>query len=188
MRNTLRALDFFTSSHRTICERLAFDESFNSQLTHGGGASTQPERNHPMHETALKESEALLANWSDNGSKTKKCFARLKAHLENMDGVRFDWKARPGVTYSLRAAHAAQKDHSLFAMVDVIDDDPDNRWLSVCFYGEMITDPEERGDEVPGGLLGEDAACFDVDAWDEDLLAYVETRLTEAHRSAANGG
>jgi ADP-ribose pyrophosphatase YjhB (NUDIX family) len=105
-----------------------------------------------------------------------------------MDGVRFDWKARPGVTYSLRAAHAAQKNRSLFAMVDVIDDDPENRWLSVCFYGEMITDPEERGDEVPGGLLGEDASCFDVDAWDEELLAYVEARLAEAHASAAKDG
>jgi hypothetical protein len=33
MRNTLRALDFFTSSHLTIFGRPAFDKFFDSQLT-----------------------------------------------------------------------------------------------------------------------------------------------------------
>jgi hypothetical protein len=68
-------------------------------------------------------------------------------------------------------------------MVDVIEDDP--RWLSVCFYGEMITDPEEKGDFVPEGLLGEDAVCFDVEERDEKLITYIETRLDEACQSAS---
>ena len=45
---------------------------------------------------------------------------------------------------------------ALFAIIDVIDDDPQARWLSVCFYGDMITDPEGRGEVIPGGLAGAD--------------------------------
>jgi len=67
-------------------------------------------------------------------------------------------------------------------MVDVIEVDP--RWLSVCFYGEMITDPEEAGDYVPEGLLGEDAVCFDIETHDADRLAYVTARIDEAYRAA----
>ncbi|MCI5126792.1 MAG: hypothetical protein D3925_20505, partial [Candidatus Electrothrix sp. AR5] len=68
-------------------------------------------------------------------------------------------------------------------MIDVIEDNP--RWLSVCFYGDMITDPEGQGDAVPGGLLGEDAVCFDLEAWDEERVRYVEARLDEACQRAA---
>jgi hypothetical protein len=70
-------------------------------------------------------------------------------------------------------------------MLDVIDDDPDERWLSICFYGDMITDPEEKGDLIPEGLLGEDGYCFDLDAWNEDDLTYLEKRLAEACASGA---
>jgi len=62
---------------------------------------------------------------------------------------------------------------------------PANRWLSVRFYMELITDPEERGDFVPGGLLGEDACCFDIEKWDEDVLAYAEKRISESYENAA---
>ncbi len=69
-------------------------------------------------------------------------------------------------------------------MVDVIEDT--TRWLSICFYGDMIADPEERGDFVPGGLLGEDAVCFDLEEQDETLVKYIETRLDEACTYAAS--
>ena len=69
-------------------------------------------------------------------------------------------------------------------MVDVIDDDPEDRWLSVCFYGEMVTDPQEAGDLVPEGLLGEDGYCFDMYEYDEQEVAYLKERLTEAHSNA----
>ncbi len=137
-----------------------------------------------MQEAALKE---FIDGWSDNGSGAKDIFLGLKAHLEGLEGVEFDFKARPGVTYSLRAKHVSQTDRPLFAMVDVIDDDPGDRWLSVCFYGEYISDPDELGDFVPGGLLGEDAACFDVADMDDSLFAYVKERLSEACASAAKG-
>lgn len=131
---------------------------------------------------ALKELDAFIEAWADTEEKNKEAFLRLKTHLQAMTDVRLEFLPRPGVTYSLRAVHPNQKDKSLFAMVDVIEDDP--RWLSVCFYGEMITDPDEKGDFVPEGLLGEDAMCFDIEAYDEDDLSYVEARLTEACRNA----
>jgi hypothetical protein len=52
----------------------------------------------------------------------------------------------------------------------------------------MITDPEEKGDAVPGGLLGEDAVCFDLEIWDGELISYVGARLTEACQQAAQEG
>ena len=67
-------------------------------------------------------------------------------------------------------------------MIDAISDDPQRRWLSVCFYSNTITDPEERGNLIPEGLLKEDGYCFDVEAWDEQDLRYLERRLDEAYR------
>jgi hypothetical protein len=128
--------------------------------------------------------DELIDNWQDNGS-TKAVFVRLKEAIAQKDGVTLEFIARPGITYSLRAVHANQQHKPLFALVDVIEDDP--RWLSVCFYGTMISDPEEHGDFVPGGLLGEDAICFDIESWDDLLIAYVEARLDEAWQSAAHG-
>ncbi|MBT3311041.1 MAG: hypothetical protein HN737_12785 [Desulfobacterales bacterium] len=126
----------------------------------------------------------LIEEWIDTPEQTKKAFLRLKKHLESQSEVKFDFNARPGISYSLRATHNKQK-RQLYVMLDIIDDDPENRWLSICFYGEMITDPDEVGDLVPEGLLGEDGHCFDVDDWDENNLKYLEARLDEAHQNAS---
>ena len=130
------------------------------------------------------ELDSLLAEWQESPQKTRAAFLRLRDHLAGKTGLRLHFQPRPGVTYALRAQHPNQRKRNLFAMVDVIDDDPQNRWLSVCFYGEMISDPDEIGDFVPEGLLGEDAHCFDIDAWEDDLLNYVEKRLDEAYTAA----
>ncbi|WP_419655403.1 hypothetical protein Dvar_44870 [Desulfosarcina variabilis str. Montpellier] len=134
---------------------------------------------------ALQELDDFLADWEDTEEKNKAVFERLKTFLEKKEGVTLNFNPRPGLTYSLRATHVNQKEKSLFAMVDVIEDTP--RWLSVCFYGAMITDPEENGDFVPEGLLGEDAVCFDIETWEDGLIAYVESRLEEAWQSAQKG-
>ena len=127
----------------------------------------------------------LLQNWPDTPPHTKKAFLRLKDHLSNKTGLTLDFHARPGVTFSLRARHDYQHQRPLFAMIDIIDDDPSSRWLSVCFYGEMISDPDGIGDFVPEGLFGEDAHCFDIEAWDKRLLGYVSDRLDEAFKFVA---
>ena len=147
----------------------------------------------PIYDTTIKElnvkKEAeqelntFIEEWKETPEKNREVFLRFKEYLNKKEGVILDFIPRPGVTYSLRAVHANQKEKELFIMVDVIEDEP--RWLSVCFYGEMIADPEQKGDFVPEGLLGEDAMCFDLEKWDDDLIQYIEARLDEAFQSAA---
>lgn len=128
--------------------------------------------------TALND---LLQNWPDTPPYTKKAFLRLKDHLSPKTGLTLEFNARPGVTFSLRAKHDHQHQRPLFAMIDIIDDDPSSRWLSVCFYGEMVSDPDDIGDFVPEGLFGEDALCFDIEAWDARRLEYISDRIDEAY-------
>jgi hypothetical protein len=134
-----------------------------------------------IEDTAL---DSFLSHWTDNAQQTKKVFHYLRDHLTRKPDLTFEFVARPGVSYSLRSKHQHQNQRPLFAMIDIIDDDPSQRWLSVCFYGEMISDLDEIGDFVPEGLLGEDAHCFDIEAWDDDLVSYVIARLDEAYDKA----
>jgi hypothetical protein len=124
---------------------------------------------------------AFIHEWQETPEKNREIFLHLMQYLHSKKGVTFDFIARPGITYSLRALHPALKDKELFVMIDVIEDNP--RWLSICFFGAMITDPENKGDVVPGGLLGEDAICFDLEKWDEAFIRYLEARLDEAYRN-----
>lgn len=130
-----------------------------------------------------QELNAFLEAWEETPERNREAFLRLKSILEKQDGAVLTFVPRPGLTHSLRAVHQNQKDKDLYVMVDVIEDDP--RWLSVCFFGEMINDPEERADFVPEGLLGEDAMCLDLEAWEDDLVAYIEARLNDAWQSAS---
>jgi hypothetical protein len=131
-----------------------------------------------------QELETFLAGWEDNALQVKKTFALLKNYLADKAGLSFIFKARPGVSYSLRAKHLQQTKRELFVIVDVIDE-PENRWLSICFYPDMITDPQDKGVLIPLGLLGEDGYCFDLEEWDEEYQHYLTTRLDEAYENAA---
>lgn len=131
---------------------------------------------------AITEINAFLQQWEENSARTKQAFLDLKARLEAKSDITLDFIARQGLTYSLRAARAGQQ-RPLFVMIDVIEDEP--RWLSVCFYGEMINDPEETGDIVPGGLLGEDGHCFDLEEYENGRVAYLQNRIEEAYAQAA---
>lgn len=135
----------------------------------------------------MEELNLFTQKWEDNESQTKKAFIDILAHIISMPDITVDFKQRPGVSYSLRPKHKNQKSRSLFAMADIIDDNPDERWLSVCFYGDMITDPEEAGDLVPEGLMGEDGYCFDLYEYDADEIDYIMKRLDEAYRTASKG-
>ena len=138
-----------------------------------------------MKTEAQQALEQFIEEWEESSEKPKASFLKFKEYLGDKSGVALDFIPRAGVTYSLRARQANQTGKELFVMVDVIEDNP--RWLSVCFYGEMITDPEERGDFVPEGLLGEDAACFDLEENDEALIRYIQARMDEAWAYAAKG-
>lgn len=131
----------------------------------------------------MEELKNFIEGWVDSGAKTKDGFIIFKDLLESKSDVEFELNARPGISYSLRGKRKGQS-RPLFVLLDVIDDDPADRWLSVCFYGDMIKDPEEQGDFVPGGLLGEDGHCFDLDDGTEDNINYIKSRIEEAYISA----
>jgi hypothetical protein len=134
----------------------------------------------------MDELKEFTKSWGENPNEMFKAFVTLKEHLESMEGIELTFSARPGVTYSIRAKHPNQKDRDIFGMLDVIDDDPADRWLSICFYEDLVTDADEMGDMVPGGRAGEDAHCFDLDEYNEDAIKYVADRLTEAAKNAAS--
>ena len=136
-----------------------------------------------MADPKIYELNEFINQWTDSANQTKKAFLQLLEHLKQKDQIQFEFIPREGLTYSLRASHPNQKNRPLFGMIDVIEDDP--RWLSVCFFGEMINDPEDKGDMVPEGLLGEDAHCFDIENYEAAEIAYVADRLDEAFDSAA---
>lgn len=129
----------------------------------------------------------FLNNWQQDPLQAKEAFTDFQGFLASRPGVSLDFKARPGVSYSLRARHESQQKRELFVLVDVVDDEPENRWLSVCSYADMISDPDELGDYVPEGLMGEDACCFNLDGDDPSMRGYIAARLAEAAQAAAAG-
>ena len=131
-----------------------------------------------------EELDTFLAEWEDNALQVKKSFGLLQNYLANKADLTFIFRTRPGVSYSLRAKHILQTKRELFLIMDVIDD-PENRWLSICFYPDMIADPEDKGVLIPLGLLGEDGYCFDLEEWDEEYLEYLLARLDEAYDYAS---
>jgi hypothetical protein len=133
----------------------------------------------------LREMQTFLDEWEESPLQVKRSFLRLKDHVAAKGEQQFTFKARPGISYSLRARHPSQKRRDLFVIIDIIDDDPSNRWLSVCFYPDMISDYEERGNLIRSGLLGEDGYCFDYEEWDEEYLSYLLARIDEAHHNAS---
>lgn len=134
-------------------------------------------------ENELLEMTRLLEVWPNDPRNMKQTFLKVIDKLRAAQGTCLNFISRPGVSYSLRASlkNPYKKTPSLFALVDIIDDDPDNRWLSICFYEEMITDPNELGNLVPKGILGEDGYCFDLYKEDPSLISYVERRIDEAY-------
>jgi hypothetical protein len=134
----------------------------------------------------MKAVQAFIDAWVDDPLGTKSIFSALFNDLVEKKQVKLEFHERPGISYSLRGIHEKQISRPLFVMIDVIDDDPNARWLSVCFYGDMIQDPNKHGDLIPEGLLGADGHCFDIDEADELLLQYVRERIQEAYVRAGS--
>lgn len=135
--------------------------------------------------TTAQEIESFLESWQGKSEPMRDWFRLFYQELSSMEGVTLTFVARPGVSYSIRPMHVNQTKRDTFAIVDVIDDDPSERWLSVCFYEDMITDPNERGELIPGGLSGSDGYCFDMYDNDEALGRDLLDRLKEAGAVAA---
>ena len=134
-----------------------------------------------MSTIKIKKLSELLDSWQQDNNGMKKAFLAFYELLESKDIVHLSFKSRPGVSHSLRAGIREKKGKErIITLMDIIDDEPENRWLSICFYAENITDPGEEGDIIPGGLLGEDGYCFDLFEDDEDMISYLKDRINEA--------
>jgi ligand-binding sensor protein len=134
------------------------------------------------------KTQKFINDWVDDTLCIKTIFISLFQDLLQKEEVQIEFHERPGISFSLRGVHKKQKDRPLFVMIDIIDDDPKQRWLSVCFYGDTIEDPDDQGDLIPGGLLGSDGYCFNLTEFDESLKEYVGQRIQEAYEHASKGG
>lgn len=125
----------------------------------------------------------LLDGWADDSQNMKAVFIELKEKFYAKKDVMFSFASRPGVSYSLRVnvGNRIKKDRPLFALMDIVDDESAGRWLSVCFYSDLVTDPDDEGNLVPEGILGEDGYCFDLFEYDRDLITYIKQRVDEAY-------
>jgi len=121
----------------------------------------------------------FVQGWSNDPNAVKPVFLHLKDVLQKCEGSTMTFKPRPGISYSLRGGWP-ESDREMFVMVDVVDDDPEDRWLSVCFYDDQVTDPDELGDWAPSGLGDQDARCFTLENDDSGMVAYTEARIHEA--------
>ena len=120
-----------------------------------------------------------LDAWTVDPLLAKNAFINFYSWLKN-EGMQFEFKERPGISFSLRAKHPQQQERPLFVLIDVVDDEAEERWLSVCFYADMVKDDQELGDFVPNGLMGLDALCLNLEENDENMCKYIQERLAEA--------
>jgi hypothetical protein len=130
----------------------------------------------------------ILQDWGIDTQGVKAAFLRLLQKLTSMENSHLTFKSRPGVSHSLRGG-IRLTDHNtdrIVTLIDIIDDDPQSRWLSVCFYEDTITDDNGLGNPIPKGILGEDGYCFDLFAYDEVLLLYLEGKIDEAFKNVQN--
>jgi len=125
---------------------------------------------------------AFIDTWQRDPSRVKDVFTRLQAALDAKEDTLLTFTARPGVSYSLRASKRVGDNQApqLYALIDVIDDDPGNRWLSVCFYHGTVSDPGQMGNLIPQGILGDDGYCFDVTEKDDRMTLFLRQKIDEA--------
>lgn len=134
----------------------------------------------------LPELERFLSQWPAAQAGLKRSLTTLRAWAEALPGAALSFVARPGVSHSLRFdldPRPVGRQRPVFFLVDVVAS-AGERFLSVCFYEDEVTDPEDLGNAIPQGLFMETGYCFDVDDYDEDQMAYLRARLLEAHAAA----
>ncbi len=128
----------------------------------------------------------FLAQWPTSQAGLKQAYGRLKSWAEALPGARASFLARPGVSHSLRfdlEPRPEGRQRPVFFLVDAVDDGGE-RFLSVCFYEDEVSDPEDLGNAIPQGLFQETGYCFDLEDDDPQFMAYLHQRLAEAHAAA----
>jgi len=132
----------------------------------------------------------VLEAWPQGQDGLRRFFVGLTREAATESGVETRCFFRPGVSYSFRAAldhQGRDRKRPVFFLTDVIISPEEPWFLSVCFYEDEISDPEELGNAIPQGLFDETGYCFDVDEYDDKLWAYLKDRLAEAYRAAGGG-
>lgn len=131
--------------------------------------------------------DQFLEQWPAAEAGLKKSLLTYRQGVLDMRGVGESFLPRPGVSYSLRwdlNPRPAGREKPLFAMADVVPLGDDELMLSLCFYGDDITDPDELGNFIPDGLYGENGHCFDLEGDDPGMVAYCLKRAAEALATA----
>lgn len=134
-------------------------------------------------DTSLQE---ILAAWPASEEGLKPLFGALVESMNARPGLRLEIVSREHVSHSVRAMlenPSAGRGQPLLALLDVVTPKAGAWMISLCFFAQDITDPDELGDEVPGGLYGEDGYCFDLDT-ESGELGYLAARLDEAYAAA----
>ena len=129
----------------------------------------------------------LSEHWPQTQADLLKVLDELKTSALALPGAALEVVSRAGVSislrFSLKPAPKANK-RPVFHLIDVVAFD-DELFLSVCFYADQITDPEELGNLVPLGLFGEDGYCFDLEEPEQSFTAYLKERQAQAHKAAS---
>jgi len=139
-------------------------------------------------ETGAPALSIVLDDWPGEQAALKKALLRLKQHAQSQEGAVLSLVSRPGVSYSLRfdlAPRPQGRRRPVFFLVDVVV--AGELFLSVCFYQDEISDPQEMGNAIPQGLFQETGYCFDVDddnCGEEMFMSYLEDRISEAYARA----
>ena len=130
--------------------------------------------------------EQLLNDWPESQADLKNALLELKEYAQNKSGAVLNFVSRPGVTHSLRFdldPRPAGRQRQVFFLTDVIEA-ADELFLSVCYYEDEITDPDELGNAIPRGLFDETGYCFDLDEPDDDFMVYLKARIDEGYQKA----
>lgn len=128
----------------------------------------------------MTEIKNFIEGWGNESPKVKSMAKSMCDCLCNVPNLEFAYRGRPGISHSLRIGPGSDPDRPFFALIDVIDDEPEARWLSICMYADLVDDPKDLADPIPGGLDGNDAMCFDLDEDAEDTITYVLDVLVKA--------
>lgn len=125
--------------------------------------------------------------WRGGRESLEQTFKALKARAEELCGVGLSVQPRSGIGHSFRGITEDRADRPVWVLLDVLEPDNEPWWLSICFFADSITDPDDLGEVIPGGLFGADGYCFDIEKNDEQIINYLSQRLTEAWQSASEG-
>jgi len=142
-------------------------------------------------ESERADFQVFLEQWPADRGALKRLFLALSTPVLGDERVEWSFVARPGVSHSFRVQTVKPRpgrNRPLFCMIDVVSEVESPCWLSVCFYEDEISDPEDLGEAVPAGLFQETGYCFDVDDADAAVEEYVKARMREAFVSASAAG